>query len=228
MKGPLLYLLDFFAGREPIMMVILSFFSTFVVLFLCFPLRAYCRGLVAKKLGDDSAERAGMLTLNPLAHIDPVGALCMCICCIGWSRFVPVNPTRCRKISQKKAVILISLTGPVSLVVLGYIMMLIGKLVVGAAPASETLIWIFTGLIYAAQISVYLAVLNILPVPGFDGYNIVQWFLPHRVTYWIETHTQIINFVFFVLLISGVLDEPLSFLSGAVMRFLNFATGFIG
>lgn len=228
MKGPLLELFDCFAGRTTPIMVVLSFFSTFVVLFLCFPLRAYCRGFVAKKLGDDSAERAGMLTLNPLAHIDPLGALCMCICCIGWSRYTPVNPARCRKVSQKQAVILISLTGPLSLVVLGYIMMLIGKLVIGAAPTSEALMWIFIGLASAAQISVYLAVLNILPIPGFDGYGIIQWFLPNRATYWIETHAQIINFIFFVLLISGVLSKPLFFLSDAVMRFLNFATGFIG
>lgn len=228
MKGPLLYLFDFFAGREPGMMVVLRFFSTFVVLFLCFPLRAYCRGIVAKKLGDDTAESAGMLTLNPLAHIDPMGALCMCICCIGWSRPIPINPSRCRKVSQQTAVTLISLTGPVALVVLGYIMMLIGKLVVVAAPASEVILWVYIGLVSAAQISVFLAVLNILPVPGFDGYGIIQGFLPRRATYWVETHSHIINFVVLILLISRVLDRPLSFLANGIMNFLNFATGFIG
>lgn len=228
MKGPLLYLFDFFMGRESGIFVVLSFFSTFVVLFLCFPLRAYCRGFVAKKLGDDSAESMGMLTLNPLAHIDPLGALCMCICCIGWSKPMPVNPARCHKVSQQKAVTLISLTGPVSLVVLGYLMMLVGKLIVVAAPTSEAVIWIYTGLVYAAQISVFLAVLNILPVPGFDGYGIIQGFLPRRATYWVETHAQIINFIVLILLVSRVLNKPLSLLADAVMRFLNFATGFIG
>lgn len=228
MKGPLLYLFDFFTGRAPGMLVVLSFFSTFVVLFLCFPLRAYCRGFVAKKLGDDTIESTGMLTLNPLVHIDPLGALCMCICCIGWSRPMPVNPARCHKVSQRKAVTLISLTGPLSLVVLGYMMMLIGKLVVVAAPASEVLLWVYTGLVYAAQISVFLAVLNILPIPGFDGYGIIQWILPNRVSYWIENHSQIINFVFLILLISNILNKPLSFLANSVMSFLNFSTGFIG
>ena len=92
--------------------VIISFFSVFVIIFLVFPFREFARAWVAKQLGDDTAEQYGMLTMNPLAHIDWMGALCMCLCCIGWSKPTPISINRCRKVSQKPAVLLVSLMGP--------------------------------------------------------------------------------------------------------------------
>lgn len=222
MRGPILELLS---GSD-MLTVVISFFSVFVIIFLVFPFREYARAWVAKQLGDDTAEQYGMLTMNPLVHIDLMGALCMCLCCIGWSKPTPISINRCRKVTQKTAVLLVSLTGPLSLILLAFLLMVIGK-VVFVLAASQTTYYVMLALVMAAQICAYLAVLNLIPVPPFDGYYIIAGVLPRKAAIWMETNAQIINFVVLILLISGALSRPLSFLSGAMLRFMNFLTSWI-
>lgn len=222
MRGPLLYLLS---GSD-MLTVILSFFSVFVIIFLVFPFREFARAWIAKQLGDDTAEQYGMLTMNPLAHIDWMGALCMCLCCIGWSKPTPISINRCRKVSQKTAVLMVSLTGPLSLILLAFLLMVIAKTVYVLAP-SDTTYYIMMALITAAQISAYLAVLNLIPVPPFDGYYIIAGILPRNAAIWMERNSQIINLVVLILLISGVLTRPLSYLSIMMLNVMDFLTKWI-
>ena len=219
MRGPILALLS---GSDMIT-VVLSFFSVFVIIFLVFPFREFARAWVAKQLGDNTAEESGMLTMNPLAHIDPMGALCMCLCCIGWSKPTPININRCRKVSQNTAVVLVSLTGPLSLFVLGFLLMIIAKVLL-VTVLTQTTLYISVALGYAAQICSYLAVLNLLPVPPFDGYYIIAGILPRRAAIWMETNARIINFVVLILLISGALSVPLSFLSKLMLDLMDLLT----
>lgn len=206
--------------------VVISFFSVFVIIFLVFPFREFARAWVAKQLGDDTAEQYGMLTMNPLVHIDWMGALCMCLCCIGWSKPTPISINRCRKVSQKAAVLLVSLTGPLSLIMLAFLLMVIAKTLFVLMP-SNTMTYIYFALVYAAQICAYLAVLNLLPVPPFDGYYIIAGILPRNAAIWMERNAQIINLVVLVLLISGMLSRPLSFLSGMMLNVMDFLTKWI-
>lgn len=227
MKGPILQLIS----GEDMTTVILSFFSVFVLLFLCFPFRAYMKAWVAKKLGDDTAENAGMLTLNPLVHIDLMGALCMLLCCFGWSRPTPINLSRCRKYSIRKSAILISLMGIMSLIILGLILIILSKvlyLVFKTTEAIETVSMISGALSQAALISVYIAVLNLIPVPGFDGYVLIQGLLPRNAAIFIERNSNIINLIVLVLLVSGILSGPLSFLSAIIYLGLDLITFWIG
>lgn len=227
MKGPLLRLIS----GEDMTTVILSFFSVFVLLFLCFPFRAYMKCWAAKKLGDDTAESMGRYTLNPLVHIDLMGALCMMLCCFGWSKPTPINISRCRKYSIRKSAFLISLMGIVSLIILGLILIIIAKvlLVIFASSAAiETVYLVSSALSQAASISVYIAVLNLLPVPGFDGYVLIQGILPRNAAIFVERNANIINLVVFVLLVSGILTVPLSILSSLIYLGLNLITFWIG
>ena len=206
--------------------IIISFFSVFVIIFLVFPFREFARAWVAKQLGDNTAEQAGMLTMNPLAHIDLMGALCMCLCCIGWSKPTPININRCRKVNQNTAVVLVSLTGPLSLFLLGFFMMIIAKVLL-VAVVTPTTYYISLALVMAAQICSYLAVLNLLPVPPFDGYYIIAGLLPRNAAIWMERNAQIINIVVLVLLISGALSMPLSFLAERMMYLMDLLTMWI-
>lgn len=227
MKGPLMMLIS----GEDKLSVVLSFFSVFVLLFLCFPFRSYMKAWVAKQLGDDTAENAGMLTLNPLAHIDLMGALCMCLCCFGWSKPTPISLSRCRKYSMRKSAILISLMGVMSLIILGLILIVLAKvlvLILGGADASDMVSLISDALSQAAAISVYIAVLNLLPVPGFDGYVLIQGLLPRNAAIFIERNAHIVNLIVLVLLVSGILSGPLSFLSAIIYLGLDFLTIWIG
>ena len=204
--------------------VVISFFSVLVILFLVFPFREYARAWVAKQLGDNTAEQSGMLTMNPLAHIDPMGALCMCLCCIGWSKPTPISINRCRKVSQSTALVLVSLTGPLSLFLLGFLLMIIATVMFYVIAATQTTYYIFMALVTAAQICAYLAVLNLIPVPPFDGYYIIAGLLPRKAAIWMETNARIINFVVLILLISGALSGPLSFLSGKMLDLMDLLT----
>lgn len=204
----------------------MSFFSVFVIIFLVFPFREFARAWVAKQLGDTTAEDCGMLTMNPLAHIDLMGALCMCLCCIGWSKPTPININRCRKVSQSTAAVLVSLTGPLALILLAFLLMIIGKTVYVLAP-SQTTAYVMTAIVLAAQICAYLAVLNLIPVPPFDGYYIISGLLPRKAAIWMETNARIINFVVLILLVSGALSYPLSWLSNMMLRFMDLITTWI-
>ncbi|MCM1166082.1 MAG: site-2 protease family protein [Lachnospiraceae bacterium] len=228
MKGALLYLFDYFAGNCELLTVVIMFFSVFVIIFLCFPIHECAHALAAKILGDDTAERQGRITLNPLAHIDPMGAICMCICCIGWAKPTPVDLRNCRKVSMRAANVLVSLAGPLSNIVLALIVMIIYKIMIAAgAVTSETAVYIMLGLNQIIQINIFLGIFNLIPIPPFDGYHILASFLPAKAVYFMERNGQIINFVVLLLLISNVLDAPLMFLENGVWSFLDLITRFI-
>ena len=228
MKGALLYLFDYFAGKCGLLEVIIRFFSVFVIIFLCFPIHECAHALVAKILGDDTAERQGRVTLNPIAHIDPMGAICMCICCIGWAKPTPVDLRNCRKTSIRTANVLVSLAGPLSNILLALVVMIIFKImIVAGALSGETATYIAFGLDQIIQINIFLGIFNLIPIPPFDGYHILSSFLPAKALFFMEKNGQIIHFIVFVLLISNVLDKPLLFLEAGVYNFLDLITRFI-
>lgn len=250
MKGALLYLFDFFMGKCDLMTVVVMFFSVFVIIFLCFPIRECAQAFAAKLLGDDTAERMGRLTLNPLAHIDPMGALCMCLCCIGWSKPSPVDLRNCRKVSSRKATIIVSLAGPLSNILLALVVLIIRKIVIvtmgtpiadvlasgnidpdsmviSGRVVGTTAYYVLMALAQIVQINIFLAILNLLPIPPFEGYRVLACFLPPKALYFMEKNGQIINLIVFVMLISGILDIPLTLGASGVMWFLDLITKFI-
>ena len=207
--------------------VILSFFSAFVVLFLCFPIHECSHALVAHLLGDDTASEQGRVTLNPFAHLDPMGTLGILLCHIGWAKPVPVNLTRCRKVSMRKADILVSIAGPVSNLLMALLLIIVYKIIGVTAEFSATVFYLLTVLRMAAEINVYLAVFNMIPVPPFDGSSLLRGVLPIKQAIWMEEHAQVIHLVVFVLIMSGALRVPLGYASNGVMWVLDKVTWFI-
>lgn len=227
MRGAIFDIFDFIAGKTDMITMVLSLFSVLVILFLCFPVHECAHALVAHILGDDTASEQGRITLNPLVHIDPMGALCMFVCSIGWAKPTPVNLHRCRKVSVRTADILVSAAGPVSNILMALILIIISKIILVAAAYTATMGYIVAGLVLTAQINSFLAVINLIPVPPFDGYSLIQGVLPRKAAIWIEEHAQIIHFMVFVLLISGALDKPIGFVSDKILWALDKITWFI-
>lgn len=226
-KGPIFTLFDFFVGRADIATVVISFFAVAVIIFVVFPIHECAHGLAAKLLGDDTAEREGRLTLNPFSHIDPMGALCMCLCCIGWARPVPVNIYRCNKVKARTALALTSLAGPVANILLSYILMIVWKIMLVVGIQSMTMYYVVVAIIYTAQINIYLAVFNLIPVPPFDGSKILMSLLPNKALMNYERIGRIIYWVFFAALLLGFLDIPMNFLTGCIWQLLDWATFFV-
>ena len=89
------------------------------IIFAILPFHEFAHALIATKLGDNTAKMNGRLTLNPLAHIDPIGALMIFVAGFGYAKPVPVNPFNFK--DKKKGMALTALAGPVSNIVLAFI-----------------------------------------------------------------------------------------------------------
>jgi len=229
---PIFLLFDWLRGAPGVTAasVTISFFAVAMVIFVTLPIHEYAHAFSAKILGDDTAERQGRLTLNPFAHIDPVGALILLMVPFGWAKPVPVNPVRCRKVKARTAVVIISAAGPLSNIVLAYIVMIITKItLLNADLGNEMLYYIIMALYLIIQINVYIAIFNLLPVPPLDGSKILFIFLKPKWMYKMMEHQQIISIVFLVLLF--IQGSPLRWLlerlSFYMLNGLDFLSGFI-
>jgi Zn-dependent protease len=181
----------------------------------------YAHGWAAYKLGDPTAKAAGRLTLNPLKHIDPIGALCMILFRFGWSKPVPINEYNFERREVDTA--LTALAGPVSNILLALLTGLI-NLIFKPDPSSIFALI----LIVFASINISLAVFNLLPIPPLDGHKIVRALLPKKLRYYWE---KLERFSIFIILIFILPISPLSawtstFLSGTITKLLSLL-GFI-
>ncbi len=153
-----------------------------VVFLIVIVIHELAHGWVAYFLGDNTAKDAGRLTLNPLAHMDPVGTVVLPILLImmrspvvfGWAKPVPVNPANFSE--PKKGMLLTSLAGPASNLLLAIIFASIFKL---GLFAPYTVPWLF--LLYGIIISLVLGIFNLIPVPPLDGSNILLAVLPDNI-----------------------------------------------
>lgn len=217
-------------GQVSLFEVIVSIFADLIVIFVCFPVHECAHALVAKLCGDDTAERAGRVTLNPFAHIDWIGALMIFICNIGYAKPTPVNLSRCKKVSVRTANVLVSLAGPLSNMVMAFILLIPYRILMVQAinQGSEVFYWAAMALYYAAQINVFLMIFNLIPLPPFDGYHVLATFLPPKAVYFMERNARIFQIVVLLLIFSDLLDLPLMIATDAIMRFLQLPLFFIG
>ena len=134
-------------------------------------------GAVALVFGDDTAKRAGRLTLNPVAHIDPLGTIVLPLILaltgagmFGWAKPVPVDPGRLR--NPRRHGLLVSLAGPATNIVIALAAALLLRPFHRGGTAEV--------LFFVGVINVVLAAFNLLPIPPLDGSAVVERFLPRR------------------------------------------------
>jgi Zn-dependent protease len=139
----------------------------------------YAHGLAAFKMGDPTAKAAGRLTLNPIPHIDPLGALCMIIFRFGWSKPVPINENNFDKRELGTAVT--ALAGPISNLLVAGLLALINCFL---NPDLNSIFGSF--LLTFTTINLALAFFNLLPIPPLDGHKIVRAILPRKIRYYWE------------------------------------------
>lgn len=143
-------------------------------------------GVVALRFGDDTAQRAGRLTLNPVPHIDPFGSVLLPALLaatgggiLGWAKPVPVDRSKLRR--PRDHGLVVSLAGPASNIVLAVLAALALRPLSGGGAASmaagSTVARVVTSF---GVINVVLAAFNLLPVPPLDGSAVVERLLPRR------------------------------------------------
>ena len=193
----------------------------------------FAHGYAAAKLGDPTAESLGRLTLNPLKHLDPIGALSMLLFGIGWAKPVPINPMNFR--DPKKGMALTGLAGPVSNLILSFIGALLYRVTyaifAAMGPLTEPVYWLGTALLLLfsafSSMNAALAIFNLIPVPPFDGSRIFYFILPDKYYFSVMKYERIIMMVTLVLLFSGVLDTPLSLATDGVLAVFHFIVGLV-
>ncbi len=189
--------------------VLMYILSVLLTIFLVLPLHECAHGLVAYKLGDDTAKRQRRLTLNPLEHIDYLGACLMLIIGFGWAKPVPINPRRFK--NPKAGMALTALAGPVSNLLAAIVAGLIQNGILfmifkGIIPGSTFIGYVLMFFEFLITVNIGLAVFNFIPIPPLDGSKILMAFLPDKAIIWIEQRMGIISMVLFVVIIFGGLD----------------------
>ncbi len=218
-------LLDLIRGGNALSIFMGVCVSAFVV-FCVMPIHEYSHALVATKLGDQTARLSGRLTLNPMAHISPWGAIMILLVGFGYAKPVPVNVRNTKMKNKKAAMALIALAGPLSNLIIGFLSVMVRYIIIVAASkrGGEMTTAIFALNIffqYSAIININLAVFNLIPIPPLDGSRILFAILPSKFYFGIMKYERYILAAMFLLLLTGVLTTPLSYLSNLIYNAFN-------
>ncbi len=215
------YLSDILSGDFDIVDLIIYISSMAFVVFCATPLHEFAHALLAVKLGDDTPRLRGRLTINPMAHIDKRGALMIFLFGFGYAKPVEVRMRRFKK--PKRDMALVALAGPLCNILQGLVLLFIYNALYYFGSENGNVMMTYMGMFffYAAVINVNLAVFNLLPIPPLDGSRLATALLPSKYYYKIMQYERYIMIGLFVLLFTGILSTPLSFLSGAVLSLLN-------
>ncbi|MBQ9070342.1 MAG: site-2 protease family protein [Clostridia bacterium] len=189
--------------------------SAFAVL-ITLTVHEYCHGYTAYKLGDPTAKSLGRLTLNPIKHIDPIGALCMVFFHFGWAKPVPINARYFKK--PKRDFALVALAGPLSNLIMSVFSALVYLIIYSSLKdfkfASEFLLTFTQNILnffYLFHlVNIGIAIFNLIPIPPLDGSRILNVILPERVYFGIMKYERTIYFAMLGWLLLG--DYVVSFL----------------
>ena len=218
------YLGDILSGDFDIVDLIIYVSSIAFVVFCATPLHEFAHALIAVKLGDDTPRLRGRLTINPSAHIDKRGALMIFLFGFGYAKPVEVRMRRFKK--PKRDMALVALAGPLCNILQAFVALLLfyllcsfdtGDVTEGNTPLTYMALFFF----YTAAINVNLAVFNLLPIPPLDGSRLATALLPSKYYYKIMQYERYIMIGLFVLLFTGILSTPLSYISNFVFMFLD-------
>lgn len=201
------------------LLAIIAVLSRCFVVFCCLPIHELAHGLMAHLLGDDTAKREGRLSLNPFAHLNPIGTIMIFLFGIGYANPVPINPRNFK--NEKGGMALTALAGPLANLLMGFVSVwgfFIFTKFTGSSAVESAVAYFF---LYSAQINVMLAVFNLFPIPPLDGSKILAAVLPDKIYYKYMMYERYIMIALMILLFTGVLDTPISFLTSKLLNFIS-------
>ena len=178
-------------------------------------------------MGDSTARYSRRLSLNPLDHIDPIGALMILLIGIGFARPVPIDSRNFR--DHKMGTIVTSLAGPASNILMALVCMIVAKLLRVAFLATQLgfLVGIYQVISFMVNVNLMLAVFNLLPIPPLDGWHAICPLLPRELYWKIAAYEHQIGWFVLFLVFFGAFNGILGTLSSLLYMLLDAMTFFI-
>jgi Zn-dependent protease len=194
----------------------------FTCLVVAVILHEISHGVVALAFGDDTAKRAGRLTLNPVPHIDPLGSIILPAFAVltgapflGWAKPVPVNPSKLR--NPRRQMLYVGLVGPFT----NFALMMVAAVAARSVAPGPGIDLRFVLVAFAA-VNLFLGVFNLLPIPPLDGSSLIERFLPRA---WLPTWWKIRPYGFLILLVGlfyiHIFETIITPFARALSQFIN-------
>ena len=205
--------------------------SRIFVLLTAFAVHEFAHAWVADRFGDSTPRSMGRLTLNPLAHLDPIGSLMLVVVGFGWAKPVPVNPYALARRSSS-AMMWVSLAGPISNLVMALLAAIpfqLGLVSVFGLSANQgtvlpTLDYFLFEFVY---INLVLMLFNLIPIAPLDGEKVLYYLAPPSVERFMDTIRPYGPFLLLILVFAGsfvginllwtILEPPLQALLGLLV-----------
>ena len=179
----------------------------------------FAHAWVSDKLGDPTPRRQGRVTINPLAHIDWIGFLCLLLVGFGWGKPVQIDPRYYK--NRRRDEFLVAIAGVTMNLILAVILAIPARLMMANITNASDLVYnIFLIIYYAVTINVVLMIFNLIPCPPLDGWNIItQIFKLDRYEWWYKVY-QYGTYILLALIIFNVTDLILTPAVNAIMNIL--------
>lgn len=169
-----------FANADPI-----TFIGVMIALVLGITCHEFSHALVADSFGDHRPRAMGRISLNPVRHIDPLGAVFFVIAGFGWGRPVSVNVYGLR--GGRRSMAWVSAAGPITNLVVALAFAIVFRILI---LAGDPVLWLSDIVWIVVLFNVVLAFFNLLPIPPLDGYNFVLAFLPVQQVFAVQRYAQ--------------------------------------
>ena len=201
---------------------LLNLLLTLPAVLIAITFHEFAHAFAADKLGDDTPRRQGRLTLNPFAHLEPVGSLLLIFAGFGWGKPVEINPrnfNRDKSMTASEAIVAIA--GPAMNLILAILFTFLYFAIVKIAPAfciTQVGLVILTLIQMTIIINIGLGVFNLIPLPPLDGSKVLKLFLPVNVRDWFERNSRIFYIIFVVLWITDIASIIISPVINAVYK----------
>jgi Zn-dependent protease len=173
-------------------------------LIICLTIHEFAHAIAADRLGDPTPRLQGRVTLNPLAHLDPLGSLALLLLGFGWGKPVVFDPYNLQNV--RRDTLIIALAGPMSNIILAFILLV------------AVAIWPIQSLVvsYLITINIILAAFNLIPVHPLDGGKIIAGLLPEDLARDYDDILHRYGFIILLLLVFPLAGgaSPISYIVG--------------
>ena len=199
---------------------LLSLLMSLPAVLIAITFHEFAHGFVADKLGDDTPRRQGRLSLNPFAHLDPIGTIMLIFAGFGWGKPVEIDSRNFnRKIKMNVAEAMVATAGPIMNFILAIVFAIIYAIVFKYAAGfmlTQTGMIIMLMVQTCIVINLGLGIFNLIPLPPLDGSKIVLSFLPYNAKKWVQQYGQYFYIVFVIIWVTGIAGAIISpLISGA-------------